>query len=310
MRKKTSKADAVRIQAVTKSFGAHRAVDGLTLRVPSGGIYGLIGPNGSGKTSTLRMIMNLLLPDQGSIEVLGLQGASAARDRVSYLPEERGLYKKMTVRQVLRYYGLLKGASPGRLDATLPLWLERLGLLAWADKKVESLSKGMSQKVQFIAALVSEPDLVILDEPFSGLDPASVHTMKAIILELKAQGRTVIFSTHQMASAEELCDRIGMIFQGRLVLDGSLAQIQRAHSQGLVRVRTDKSLKFLRQMTGVLSAVDEDHAQVLALKGDAQRFLRLLVRQARVQLFEVKRASLNDIFLKLVGTPGSAHVTS
>jgi ABC-2 type transport system ATP-binding protein len=300
--------DAVRMMRVTKSFGDYRAVDGLSLTVPAGGIYGLIGPNGSGKTTTLRMVMNLILPDEGVIEVLGLRGASAARDRVSYLPEERGLYKKMTVRQVLRYFGLLKGAALSRLDEQLPLWLERLGLQAWADKKVESLSKGMSQKVQFIAALISGPELVILDEPFSGLDPASVHEMKEIIRELSARGRTIIFSTHQMASAEELCDRIGMIFQGRLVLDGTLAQFQRAQPSGSVRVRTDKGLRFLRGMKGVLSATQEDRHQVLVLKGDPQRFLGLLAKQARVQFFEVRRASLNEIFLKLVQAPEGRHV--
>lgn len=301
---------AVRIRAVKKSFDGHVAVDGLSLDIPSGVIYGLIGPNGSGKTSTLRMVMNLILPDSGSIEVLGQRGAAAARDRVAYLPEERGLYKKMSVRQLLRYYGLLKGAQPRRLEALLAAWLERLGLEAWADKKVESLSKGMSQKVQFIAVLVSEPDLIILDEPFSGLDPASVHTMKGVLRELKAQGRSIIFSTHQMASAEELCDRIGMIFQGRLVLDGSLAQIQRAHPLGSLRLRTDKSARFLRSLPGVLAVEAHERSQVLTLKGDPQRFLRLLLRRARVQHFELRRASLNDIFLKLAAAEGKPYVAA
>ncbi len=293
---------------MTKAFGGHVAVDRLSLQVPPGMLYGLIGPNGSGKSSVLRMIMNLILPDRGRIQVLGLEGASAARDRVSYLPEERGLYKKMSVRQVIRYYGLLKGAPSAKLDASLPLWLERLGLSAWADQKVEALSKGMAQKVQFIGALVSEAELIILDEPFSGLDPAGAHEMKAILRELKARGRSIVFSTHQMASAEELCDRIGMIFQGRLVLDGSLAQIQRAHPQGTVRVRTDKSLRFLRTLPGVLSAVQVEGAQALTLRGDPQRFLKALVRRARVESFELRRASLEDIFLKLVSEKGAPDV--
>jgi ABC-2 type transport system ATP-binding protein len=301
--------DAVRLEGVTKSFGGHRAVDGLSLSVPRGGIYGLIGPNGSGKTSTLRMIMNLTLPDEGRIEVLGQAGAQAARDRVSYLPEERGLYKKMTLRQVLRYYGLLKGAAAGPLEAALEPWLDRFGLLPWADKKVETLSKGMSQKVQFIAALVSEPELVILDEPFSGLDPGSAQEMKAAMRELRSQGRTLIFSTHQMAAAEELCDRIGMIFKGRKVLDGSLAKIQRAYAQGTVRLRTDRGLKALRALPGVAWARAEDGYQVLGLTGDPQRFLKRLAQEGRVRFFELRKPSLNEVFLKLIDA-GGTHVAA
>lgn len=225
------KPDAVRLVGVSKSFGGKVAVDDLSLRVPRGGIYGLIGPNGSGKTSVLRLVLNLLLPDRGRLEVLGLQGALAARDRVSYLPEERGLYRTMRVRKVLRYFALLKGAQPEGLDASIARWLERFGLAGTAELELGALSKGMAQKVQFIAALVSDPELLILDEPFSGLDPASVQTMRSVVLELKARGRTIIFSTHQMASAEELCDRIGMVFEGRLLFDGSMAQIRRACSR-------------------------------------------------------------------------------
>jgi ABC-2 type transport system ATP-binding protein len=226
-----SRGDAVRILDVSKRFGGHCAVDRLSMSVPRGEIYGFIGPNGSGKTTTLRMILNLIFPDEGGIEVLGSSGTSAARDRVSYLPEERGLYKTMTVRGVLRYYGLLKGAQRAPLELAIGRWLQRLGLDAWADKKVEALSKGMSQKVQLIAALVSEPELLVLDEPFSGLDPVNAHEMKKVILDFKAAGGTVIFSTHDMAAAESLCDRVGMIYLGRKVLDGSLAEIRQAHPQ-------------------------------------------------------------------------------
>lgn len=291
------RASAARISGVSKSFGGHLAVDRLSLDVPAGGIYGLIGPNGSGKTTTLRMVMNLILPDQGHIEVLGMRGAEAARDRVTYLPEERGLYKRMTVRQLLRYYGVLKGAPLGQLDLTLPRWLDRLGLLSWAESRVESLSKGMQQKVQFLAALVSEPDLIILDEPFSGLDPAGVRDMKAILLDLRTQGRTIIFSTHLMASAEELCDRIGMVFKGRLVLDGSLSQIRRANPRRSVRIRAGLGLKAVQALPGVVSARKDQDSLCLALAGDPQAFLRSLLRKTRVLSFEVERATLNDIFL-------------
>lgn len=214
---------------MTKVFGARAVVESLSLEVPRGIVFGLIGPNGSGKTTTLRMIMHLVFPDAGTIAVLGSEGTLAARDRVSYLPEERGLYKRMTVRQVLRYYGLLKGANSARLEPAIGLWLERLDLAGRADTRVESLSKGMSQKVQFIAALVSEPDLLILDEPFSGLDPVNAREMKVVIQEFKEGGGTVVFSTHDLDAAESLCDRIAMIHQGRKVMDKTMAEIRRAY---------------------------------------------------------------------------------
>src|SRR5215471_10390258 len=213
---------AIRLTNVSKRFNGVAAVDGVTLDVPEGSIYGFIGPNGSGKTTTLRMIMHILLPDEGAIEVLGRADAAAARDRVSYLPEERGLYKKMAVRRLLRYYGQLKGRTVAELDPEIDAWATRLGMQGWADKKIETLSKGMSQKVQFAAAVVSQPELLILDEPFSGLDPVNAEVLKDAVLEMRRRGTTVVFSTHDMATAERMCDRIFMIFRGRKVLDGTL----------------------------------------------------------------------------------------
>src|SRR6187401_2257919 len=168
---------AIDIRGVSKTFGTHRAVDDVSLEVPEGSIYGFIGPNGSGKTTTLRMIMNILLPDQGGIEVLGSGNTAAARDRVSYLPEERGLYKKMTVLRLLRYYGQLKGKSIGEIDPVARDWMARMGMDSWADKQIESLSKGRSQKVQFVASVVSEPEMLILDEPFTGLNPVNAEAL-------------------------------------------------------------------------------------------------------------------------------------
>ena len=194
--------------------------------MPRGSLYGFIGPNGSGKTTTLRMIMHILLPDEGEIEVLGERDTRAARDRVSYLPEERGLYKRMTVRRLLRYYGSLKGARQPELDRSIDHWLERMGLSAWIDKKVDALSKGMAQKIQFIASVLNRPELLILDEPFTGLDPVNAEVLKDAVLDLKKAGTTVVFSTHDMSVAERLCDRIFMIFKGRKVLDGTLDEIQ------------------------------------------------------------------------------------
>src|ERR1700731_3302730 len=216
--------NAVRLENVTKTFGSHVAVDDLSLDVPPGTIYGFIGPNGSGKTTTLRMIMHILHPDRGTIVVLGEKSVIAANERVGYLPEERGLYKQMKVRDILRFYAELKGCRDSK--ASINFWLERLGLSDWAGKKVEALSKGMSQKVQFIATVVAKPELVLLDEPFSGLDPVNAVVLREAVLDLKRAGATVIFSTHDMSVAEKMCDFIFMIYRGKKVLDGTLESIQ------------------------------------------------------------------------------------
>ena len=197
----------------------------LSLQVPRGSIYGFIGPNGSGKTTTIRMILHIPLPDRGKIEVLGKEGTRAANDAVGYLPEERGLYKKMTVNRLLRYYASLKGMQRSRARAAIDEWLDRFELTQWRDKKIESLSKGMAQKVQFISTVIARPELLILDEPFSGLDPVNASVIREAVLELNAAGTTVIFSTHDMSAAEELCDFVFMIYRGDKVLDLSLIHI-------------------------------------------------------------------------------------
>ncbi|MCA1664333.1 MAG: ATP-binding cassette domain-containing protein [Myxococcales bacterium] len=291
--------DAVAIRGVTKYFGEYAAVDDLTLTVPRGSVYGFIGPNGSGKTTTLRMTMNILFPDAGEIAVLGERTTAAARDRVSYLPEERGLYKKMTVREVLRYYGRLKLVPRARLDGAIDAWLERMQLADRAGLKVESLSKGQAQKVQFISAVVSEPELLILDEPFSGLDPVNAESLKDAVLELRDRGTTIVFSTHDMATAERLCDRIFMIFRGKKVLDGTLAEIQEQYGADTIRVRTDGGRDALDGMPGIDKIVDHGNLQEVRVTGDPQAFLRALVARTRVQQFEVTRPSLHDIFVRI-----------
>src|SRR5947209_3310027 len=228
---------AVEIDQVTKTFGLHTAVADLSLQVPAGSIYGFIGPNGSGKTTTLRMTMRILHPDRGTILVLGRHSLDAVDDRVAYLPEERGLYKQMKVRDILRFYAELKGCRDSK--ATIDSWLERMELTEWAGKKVEALSKGMSQKVQFIATVVAKPSLVLLDEPFSGLDPVNAVVLREAVLGLKRDGTTVIFSTHDMAVAEKMCDFIFMIYKGKKVLDGTLESIQAKYGSDTIRVRMD-----------------------------------------------------------------------
>jgi ABC-2 type transport system ATP-binding protein len=289
--------NAVEIDHVTKSFGPQVAVDDLSLTVPTGSIYGFIGPNGSGKTTTLRMIMRIFLPDSGTIRVLGDDSWQAASERVTYLPEERGLYKMMKVREVLKFYAELKGMR--NCKPAITEWLERMRLADAADKKVEALSKGMSQKVQFIATVISNPELVLLDEPFSGLDPVNENLFREVILDLRRRGTTIIFSTHNMAVAEQMCDSIFMIYKGRKVLDGTLDSIQDAYGIDTVRVRVDgASLEGLRWVEKVS---DYGRHQELRLErgADPQAVLAELMRRGRVDRFERTRPSLHDIFLRI-----------
>jgi ABC-2 type transport system ATP-binding protein len=292
---------AIVLDAVSKRFGQTTAVETLSLQVPQGTIYGFIGPNGSGKTTTLRMIMNILLPDSGSVEVLGDRSTLSARDRVGYLPEERGLYKQMPVRRLLTYYGELKGARRSDVLGEADAWLARLGLSHVADRKVQALSKGMSQKVQFIAAVVSRPDVLILDEPFSGLDPVNRDVLRDAVLEIKRRGTTIVFSTHDMSMAELMCDRIFMIFRGHKVLDGSLDEIQATYGHDSVQVRAQGGSDVLREIEGVQAVIDHGNVQQVRLSVDPQVFLARLAARTAVQRFEITRPSLHDIFIEIAG---------
>jgi len=289
---------AVEIHEVTKTFGQQTAVDRLSLSVPEQSIYGFIGPNGSGKTTTLRMIMRILHPDSGSIRVLGGESWKAVNDRVGYLPEERGLYKQMSVRDILKYYAVLKGMRDSRRE--IETWLERLGLAAHAGKKVAALSKGMSQKVQFIATVVARPALVLLDEPFSGLDPVNAVILREAILELRKNNTTVIFSTHDMGVAEEMCDFIFMIHRGRKVLDGTLEQIQDSYGTSTLRVRIDGAAG-LADLPGVAEIADFGNLQELRLEpgADSQQILTELMRRGPVRHFASARPSLEEIFVRI-----------
>jgi ABC-2 type transport system ATP-binding protein len=291
--------NAITLTNVTKRFNGTCAVDDLSLSVPSGSIYGFIGPNGSGKTTTLRMIMHILLPDQGEIEVLGSRDTAAARDKVGYLPEERGLYKKMTIRRLLRYYGRLKGETTARIDSAIEDWMQRMELPGLLDRQVETLSKGMSQKVQFVSAVVSNPSLLILDEPFSGLDPVNAQVLKDAVLEMRRRGATVVFSTHDMATAERMCDRIFMIFRGRKVLDGSLESIQDRYGADTVRIRTSAGAAALTGLPEVEAVNDFGQMQEVRVAGDPQAFLARLAARTMVYHFEVTRPSLQDIFVRI-----------
>ena len=300
--------DAILLRGVTKRFGAVAAVTDLSLAVPSGSIYGFIGPNGSGKTTTLRMIMHIILPDRGEIEVLGSRDTHAARDQVSYLPEERGLYKRMSVRRLLRYYARLKGRTQAEIDPAIDEWMARMELPGVLDRPVETLSKGMSQKVQFVAAVVSKPLLLILDEPFSGLDPVNAQVLKDAVLELRQRGTTIVFSTHDMGTAEKMCDRIFMIFKGRKVLDGTLHDIQEQYGADTVRVRTAGGVAALAGLPAVESINDFGQIQEVRLNADPQAFLRHLLSKTAVFHFELTRPSLHDIFVR-IATPQEQQET-
>jgi ABC-2 type transport system ATP-binding protein len=292
---------AVNIDQVTKSFGSHLAVAGLSLSVPQGSVYGFIGPNGSGKTTTLRMIMNILAPDAGEIRVFGDILKSSSSDRIGYMPEERGLYQRMKVRDLLVFFGGLKKNHD--IKSAVEQWLERLNLSAWADKKVETLSKGMSQKVQFIATVVARPDLVILDEPFTGLDPVNSEAIKDAILELQSAGTTVIFSTHDMNMAERMCDFIFMIYKGKKVLDGTLASIQDQYANDTIRLQAEQGSESLQQIRGVEKINDYGNLQELRIAPDADphQILRSILERTRIRSFSLVKPSLHDIFIRIAG---------
>ena len=248
---------AIDIQHIVKRYEHHLAVQSLSLTVPRGAVYGLLGPNGAGKTTTIRMLLNIIAPDEGTIRVLGVPHSDPALvNRIGYLPEERGLYRKMQVKRVLRFLGELKGLGGKDLDVRIDRWLERLSLKAngenWGNAKVDELSRGMQQKVQFIGALLHDPELVILDEPFSGLDPINAQALKDTIVDLKRQNRTVIFSTHIMENAERMCDSVCIIARGTKVLDGTVDGVRDAHGARIVALSlTDAPSTAIQVMNGV-----------------------------------------------------------
>ena len=300
--------NALTLNNITKTFNDFTAVDKLSLDVPEGSIYGFIGPNGSGKTTTIRMIMNILHPDSGEITILGSPRASIDNDLVGYLPEERGLYKKMKIRELLQFYGQLKTGHS--VSADVDFWLKKLDLAEWGSKKVEALSKGMSQKVQFIATVVSHPKLVILDEPFSGLDPVNTDVLLQAMLELQKNGSTVIFSTHDMATAEKVCDYVFMIHKGKKVLDGTLHEIQDKYGSDTLRIRCDNKPSGLERIPGVDKVHDFGQSQELRIApgSNPQDILKELMKDNTLLSFELMKPSLHDIFVRIAGTEEVNHV--
>jgi len=271
--------------------------------VRPGRVFGLIGPNGAGKTTTIRMIVNITVPDSGTIELLGQRMNTALQDRIGYLPEERGLYKKMRIGEQLRFFAELKDLRGAEANRRIDEWLERLELSAWKEKRTKELSKGMQQKVQFITAVIHDPDLVILDEPFSGLDPVNVDLMKDTILDQKAKGKTIILSTHQMEIAEKLCDDVCMINRSHKVLDGKLRDIKRSFSRNAVALQFEGGDGLLNDPELIANIrQDGEDTEVLLVPGASPQTLlkRLVDSGVSVSKFELVEPSLHDIFIEKV----------
>ncbi len=295
--------DALLLEHVSKRFDTVTAVDTLSLRVKQGSVFGLLGPNGAGKTTTLRMVMRILIPDEGAIQVLGQPVSDRTQDLVGYLPEERGIYQRMKVREALVFLGALKGLSEGDSAQRVRNWLERLELAAWSEKKIIDLSKGMQQKAQFIAAVIHEPPILILDEPFTGLDPVNAGLVKDIMLELRDKGSTIILSTHRMEQVEMMCDSICLINKGRSVLDGDLRAIKQSYGKNTLRIEYTGDGNFLNQ-TSLIENVNRYGAVVeakLQSGADPQEILKAaLAGGARISRFELIEPPLNDIFIEKV----------
>ncbi len=287
---------------VVKHYGKVKAVDGVSFEVTAGRITGLLGRNGAGKTTTLRMITGILHPDRGRVELFGA-GVEAARDRLGYLPEERGLYRKMRVLDHLLFLAEIKGRSPAAMRAPAERWLRRFELWEKKDAKVEELSKGNQQKVQLAGALLFDPELVVLDEPGSGLDPVNVVLVRRLLKELAAEGKAILLSTHQMGEAEKLCDEIVLIHDGKVVRAGPLADVKASGGRDAVLVEFEGDAAFLAGLPGVTSArVDTNRAELrLAPGADPQEILRAAVPRLRLLRFEVVAPSLEEVFLEAVG---------
>ncbi len=308
--------DAIRLEGVTKRFGQKLAVDHLDLAIPAGSVCGVLGPTGAGKTTTLRMIMSIILPDEGRISVLGRKSAIESKDRIGYLPEERGVYRTMSVGDFLGYMAKLKGADTSNLSKRIDEWLERLALPGVRKKKCQELSKGMQQKVQFAATVIHEPDLIILDEPFSGLDPVNARLLRELILEQSARGRTILFSTHVLFSAEQLCDRVFMINQGKKILDGPIEDIRDQHDPRIVSVEPmtpgagERELAAIPGVDRVGADPRKRGAFALHLREDADAATVMRAASSvpglMMRRVEVQSVTLEDIFIEKVN-PGDSE---
>jgi ABC-2 type transport system ATP-binding protein len=302
---------ALKLDRVRKTFAQHIAVDGVSAEIPVGSLCGFIGPNGAGKTTILRIVVDIIRPDEGTVEVLGERNPAAIRSRIGYLPEERGMYKKMRCTEFIAYIGALKGLPLRSARERAAELMERFDLGKWKNATVDALSKGMQQKLQFVSTIIHEPELLILDEPFSGLDPVNLEVLKQAMLEYRRQGRTIIFSTHMMEQAERLCDAILMIHNGQKVLDGSISSIKSAAPRRAVHLRADGDGSFIKDLPMVdrVREYGNDKEVFLHSDGDPQALLAALVGKVKVRTFDVSEPSLYDIFLEKAGVTRGQQFT-
>ncbi len=291
------------LDRVRKSYDGTVAVDDLSLSIAPGTIFGLLGPNGAGKTSAIRMMVGILLPDSGSVRVLGAPLTRAVRRRIGYLPEERGLYRRMTVKDNLVFFAELAGVSARDARARGLEWTKRLGLDGWFERRVEELSKGMQQKIQFIAALIHDPEFLVMDEPFGGLDPINANELRDVVIDLKRNGRTILLSTHRMDHAEKMCDEICFINRGKALLRSNLREAKARAGRRFIRIELDGSVACLARNPLVENFQDYGNHAELTLHADAdsQQFLREAMSKARVLQFEVREPSLEELFIEVVG---------
>lgn len=294
---------SLKIERVTKKFGNFTAVDQLSLEIPEKQIFGFLGSNGAGKTTTFRMILGLIDETEGKITWEGKPINYDRTDEIGYLPEERGLYPKLTVRDQLVYLGRLRGMSKNDVIIELEKWLERFDVPQYIDKKVEELSKGNQQKIQFISAVINNPRLLILDEPFSGLDPINVEQMKKAVIELKEQGTTIVFSSHQMETVEELCESLCIMQEGKVVIQGSLKEVKRSFGKKNLFIHADFDLTFLRDFPGVRDQKITSEGCKLQIESEdiAESVLEAIYQKGLVRHFSIEEPSLNDIFIEKVG---------
>jgi len=297
---------AIELSGVSKTFGRFKAVDGLSFRVPRGRVFGLLGPNGAGKTTTIRMIMNITAPDEGEIQILGAPMSRGTQNRIGYLPEERGLYRKMKVLDHLYFLAAIKEVSREKAKERIGQWLDKMELRPWLNKKVDELSKGMQQKVQFIATIVHDPEILILDEVFSGLDPINTALIKEYLMEFRSRGKTIIFSTHVLEQAEKLCDEICLVAKSKKILEGNLKDLKRQFAGDLLRLSCQASEGEVGALPGVSSvqAIDGDYIIALAPGTDRREFLRRAFEKYDVKAFSEKEPELEEIYLSAVKKAG------
>ena len=297
---------ALVLRGVSKSFAGHVAVRNLSMEVPRGSVFGLLGPNGAGKTTTLRMVMDILGADAGAIRILGRPADQAARDRIGYMPEERGLYPRMVLEEQLVFMASIKGLGRQEAARRLGPWLERLGLAEWRKRKTNELSKGMQQKAQFIATVLHEPELLIMDEPMSGLDPVGMDVMRDVMVDLSRRGATIVLSSHQMDTVEKLCDRVALINKGERVLDGAVSEVKARHGTNTLVLAFDGDGSFLSSLPGVARV--SDFGQYVEIRmgdgADPQSILREVAERLTVRRFEIVVPSLHDVFVETVTGPG------